>query len=177
MLLQSYISLFVLLKPTGSGKTTTIDCLTGALTPTDGCAKIFGLDTRTHMHQIRRDIGFCPQHNCLFPLLTVREHIQLFSRIKGLYAKVSKDETEEQVSKIIQEVALSEKSNTMAKHLSGGMKRKVSLVKYDVTRKDSFMLKLLDSYLRLTSLHQLSVAIAFCGGSKVCILDEATSGM
>jgi ATP-binding cassette subfamily A (ABC1) protein 3 len=136
-----------LLGHNGAGKTTTISCLTGALKPTSGYATVAGKDTRTQMHQIRQDIGICLQHDCLFPLLTVREHVQFFARVKGLYAKTSRADAERQVDQAIQDVALSEKRNTPSKNLSGGMKRK------------------------------LSVAIAFCGGSKVVLLDEPTSGM
>lgn len=99
------------------------------------------------MPAIRQDIGICLQHDCLFPQLTVREHIQFFSRLKGLYGKLSFVEVERQVDQALIDVALSEKRNTLSKNLSGGMKRK------------------------------LSVAIAFCGGSKVVMLDEPTSGM
>jgi len=120
--------------------------LTGALAPTEGYATIAGKDTRTQMSQIREDIGICLQHDCLFPLMTVREHVQFFARIKGLYANNTKEEAEAHVDQAIQDVALAEKRNTLSKNLSGGMKRK------------------------------LSVAIAFCGGSKVVLLDEPTSG-
>jgi ATP-binding cassette, subfamily A (ABC1), member 3 len=99
------------------------------------------------MPQIRQDIGICLQHDCLFPQLTVREHVQFFARLKGLYGKVSSTEAEKQVDQALIDVALSEKRNCLSKNLSGGMKRK------------------------------LSVAIAFCGGSKVVLLDEPTSGM
>ena len=137
-----------LLGHNGAGKTTTINCLTGAISPTGGYATIAGRDTRTQMHQIRQDMGICLQHDCLFPMLTVREHVQFFSRVKGLYATAAtKTEAEEHVDQAIRDVALLEKSNTLSKNLSGGMKRK------------------------------LSVAIAFCGGSKHVFLDEPTSGM
>lgn len=88
------------------------------------------------MPQIRQEIGVCLQHDCLFPQLTVKEHVQFFARIKGLYARMSHSEAEEKISSSIQDVALGEKSNCLSKDLSGGMKRK------------------------------LSVAIAFCGDSK-----------
>ena len=131
---------------TGAGKTTTISMLTGALAPTSGYAKVAGKDIRTQMGAIRQDIGICLQHDCLFPNLTVREHVQFFSRLKGLYTKVSRSEAEENVDEAIRDVALFEKRNTLSKNLSGGMKRK------------------------------LSVAMAFCGGSKIVLLDEPTSG-
>jgi ABC-type multidrug transport system ATPase subunit len=115
--------------------------------PTDGYATVAGKDIRTDLLGIRQDIGICLQHDCLFPELTVREHLQFFARLKGLYRQVSAAEAEDQIDQAIHDIALFEKRNTPAKNLSGGQKRK------------------------------LSVAIAFCGGSKVVLLDEPTSGM
>jgi len=111
--------------------------LTGAISPTEGTATIAGKDIRTSMATIRGDIGICLQHDCLFPNLTVREHVQFFSRVKGVYDKMSFAEAEAGVNEAIRDVALEEKSNTFSRNLSGGMKRKLSL------------------------------AMAFCGGSKV----------
>jgi ABC-type multidrug transport system ATPase subunit len=110
--------------------------LTGMMAATEGHATVSGKDTRTQMPQIRQEIGVCLQHDCLFPELTVKEHVQFFARIKGVYARMSHEEAEEKVAAAIQDVALTEKSNCLSVNLSGGMKRK------------------------------LSVAIAFCGDSK-----------
>lgn len=115
--------------------------------PSDGYATVTGKDIRTDLQAIRQDIGICLQHDCLFPDLTVREHLQFFSRLKGLYRQMTKPEAEAHIDEAIRDVALFEKRNTPSKNLSGGQKRK------------------------------LSVAIAFCGGSKVVLLDEPTSGM
>eukprot|EP00538_Stauroneis_constricta_P006033 CAMPEP_0119570644 /NCGR_PEP_ID=MMETSP1352-20130426/43716_1 /TAXON_ID=265584 /ORGANISM="Stauroneis constricta, Strain CCMP1120" /LENGTH=1964 /DNA_ID=CAMNT_0007620313 /DNA_START=556 /DNA_END=6450 /DNA_ORIENTATION=+ len=136
-----------LLGHNGAGKTTTISMLTGMFAPTEGYATIGGKDIRTEMPAIRQEIGICLQHDCLFPMLTVKEHVRFFARIKGMYAKMSAAEAEEKISQSIEDVALHEKRNTFSKNLSGGMKRK------------------------------LSVAIAFCGDSKTVLLDEPTSGM
>ena len=111
--------------------------LTGALAPSGGTATIIGKDIRRDMREIREDIGICLQHDCLFPKLTVREHVQFFSRLKGLYGKMSHAEAEANIDQAIRDVALEEKSHTYSSNLSGGMKRKLSL------------------------------AMAFCGGSKV----------
>jgi ABC-type multidrug transport system ATPase subunit len=121
--------------------------LTGMMAPSEGYATVAGKDIRTDMGAIRQEIGICLQHDCLFPELTVREHVQFFARLKGMYAKMSHQEAEAKIDISIQDVALGEKSNTLSKALSGGMKRK------------------------------LSVAIAFCGDSKTVLLDEPTSGM
>mmetsp|Transcript_43481 Transcript_43481/g.48976 ORF Transcript_43481/g.48976 Transcript_43481/m.48976 type:complete len:2055 (-) Transcript_43481:245-6409(-) len=136
-----------LLGHNGAGKTTTISMLTGMLEPTSGYATIAGKDIRSDMDGIRQGIGICLQHDCLFPELTVREHVAFFARVKGMYARMSRDEAEEKVDASIEDVALGEKRNTLSKNLSGGMMRK------------------------------LSVAIAFCGDSETVLLDEPTSGM
>lgn len=105
-----------------------------------------GKDIRTQTGQIRKDLGICLQHDCLFPQLTVREHVKFFAIIKGVYSEMGREEAEAHIDQSIADVALSEKRHTFSRNLSGGMKRK------------------------------LSVAIAFCGGSKVVLLDEPTSG-
>jgi len=136
-----------LLGHNGAGKTTTINMLTGMVPPTSGYATVAGYDTRTDLSLLRENIGVCLQHDCLFPQLSVLEHVIFFSKVKGLYAKKSKEECRKSVMTAIEDVALLEKRHSFAKDLSGGMKRK------------------------------LSVAIAFCGDSKVVFLDEPTSGM
>ena len=93
------------------------------------------------MDGIRQGIGICLQHDCLFPELTVREHVAFFARIKGMYSKMSYSEAEAKVDASIEDVALGEKRNTLSKNLSGGMKRK------------------------------LSVAIAFCGDRYVVLIE------
>jgi len=101
--------------------------LTGMLAPTSGYATIGGKDIRAEMDGIRQGIGICLQHDCLFPELTVREHVVFFARIKGMYSKMSYKEAEEKIDASIEDVALGEKRNTLSKNLSGGMKRKLSV--------------------------------------------------
>lgn len=129
-----------LLGHNGAGKTTTIGMLTGMVSPTSGHATVCGYDIRTDMALLRQNVGVCLQHDCLFPQLTVKEHIKFFTRIKGSNLNKSRDEVEQSVVTAIEDVDLAEKSNTFSKNLSGGMMRKLSL------------------------------AIAFCGDSKVVFL-------
>lgn len=131
----------------GAGKTTTIGMLTGMIPPTSGSAVVAGYDIRSDLTLLRQNVGVCLQHDCLFPQLTVLEHMIFFSKIKGFDSKKTKEECKQELLTAIEDVALLEKRHSFAKDLSGGMKRK------------------------------LSVAIAFCGNSKVVFLDEPTSGM
>ncbi|KAL6118634.1 uncharacterized protein ACO6RY_03402 [Pungitius sinensis] len=127
----------------GAGKTTTMSILTGLFPPTSGTALINGYDILTDMDSIRKYLGMCPQHNVLFNDLTVEEHIYFYARLKGR----SRAEVKIEMDQMIKDVGLPHKRKELAKNLSGGMQRK------------------------------LSVAIAFVGGSKVVILDEPTAGV
>jgi ATP-binding cassette, subfamily A (ABC1), member 3 len=72
---------------------------------------------------IRQLTGICPQHNVLFPFLTVKEHLMFFGRIKGLGGSHLIDS----VNQSIEDVGLVEKRDVLSSALSGGMKRKLSL--------------------------------------------------
>ncbi|KAM9335582.1 phospholipid-transporting ATPase ABCA1 [Symphorus nematophorus] len=127
----------------GAGTGTLPSILTGLFPPTSGTALINGYDIHTDMDSIRNYLGMCPQHNVLFNELTVEEHIYFYARLKGR----SSDEVKTEMDQMIQDVGLPHKRKDLARNLSGGMQRK------------------------------LSVAIAFVGGSKIVILDEPTAGV
>jgi len=112
-----------LLGHNGAGKTTTIAMLTGLIDPTSGFAHVGGKDVQTQMANIRQDLGVCPQHDILYPDLTVREHLKLFATFKGMPSRNIGSKVEEMIA----EVGLTEKADTQSKKLSGGMKRKLSV--------------------------------------------------
>ena len=68
----------------GAGKSTTMNVLTGMLSPTKGSALINGYSIENEMGMIRKSLGLCPQHNMLFVDLTVEEHMIFFGMLKGL---------------------------------------------------------------------------------------------
>uniref|UniRef100_A0A8C0MPP4 ABC transporter domain-containing protein n=1 Tax=Canis lupus familiaris TaxID=9615 RepID=A0A8C0MPP4_CANLF len=133
----------VLLGPNGAGKTTTMSILTGLTLPTSGKVYINGYDISKDMNHVRNNLGFCPQDDILFAELTVSEHLYFYCVIKGVPPEIRPTE----VNKMLTSFGLLEKHDAIAKSLSGGMKRKLSII------------------------------IALIGGSKVVILDEPTSGM
>lgn len=61
-------------------------------------------------------MGVCPQHDILFDNLTVKEHLEMFASFKGM----DKEKTPSAVRKIIEDVDLLEKTDYLAKNLSGG---------------------------------------------------------
>ncbi len=71
-----------LLGHNGAGKTTLISMLTGMLPISGGSASIGSRSVEHDMAAIRHEIGVCPQHNILFPELTVTEHLIMFAAFK-----------------------------------------------------------------------------------------------
>ncbi|KAG7459155.1 ATP-binding cassette sub-family A member 1-like isoform X1 [Solea senegalensis] len=107
----------------GAGKTTTMSILTGLFPPTSGTAYILGQDIRTELDVIRQSLGVCPQHNVLFSMLTVEEHIWFYSRLKGL----SEQQVKGEIEQILQDTGLPHKRKSRTSTLSGGMQRKLSV--------------------------------------------------
>eukprot|EP00953_Heterococcus_sp_UTEX-ZZ885_P016383 9212-Heterococcus_DN1.PRE.1 len=72
---------------------------------------------------VREDLGVCPQHDVLYPDLTVTEHLRMFATFKGVPSKAIASE----VDTMIRSVGLVEKRNEKSAGLSGGQKRKLSV--------------------------------------------------
>ncbi|XP_008404880.1 ATP-binding cassette sub-family A member 1 isoform X2 [Poecilia reticulata] len=107
----------------GAGKTTTISVLTGLFPPTSGTVYVKGLDIRYDMDIIRKTLGVCPQHNILFDMLTVEEHVWFYGCLKGLPEEKVMDE----MNALLEDVGLLQKRHDQTRNLSGGMQRKLSV--------------------------------------------------
>ena len=115
--------IFGLLGPNGSGKTTTINCLSGLINPTSGLLKVGGYDVQKESGKVRQILGICPQETALYPYLSGKENIELFG---DLYC-VPKETLKKNVEYVIEKVGLSEEINRKVGKYSGGMKRRVSI--------------------------------------------------
>ncbi|KAG7390389.1 ATP-binding cassette sub- A member 12 [Phytophthora pseudosyringae] len=107
----------------GAGKTTTMKMLTGDVPPSSGTATLGGFNILREQIEVRRQIGYCPQFDALFDLLTVREHLELFGAIKG----VPQSSMDRVVMEKIRQLNLSDFEHKLAGSLSGGNKRKLSV--------------------------------------------------
>ena len=68
-------------------------------------------------------MGVCPQHDVLFELMTVEEHLSIFYDLKGADPKLKAKEIE----KLLKDVGLTDSKKKQAMQLSGGNKRKLSV--------------------------------------------------
>lgn len=115
-------SVFGILGPNGSGKTTTLRMLTTILQPTDGQIIIEGEGYKTNPQKIRLDIGYVPQKDALYQHLTVWENVDCF-----FAAYPYKDDRKARIKKVLEDVDLWEARGMFARRLSGGMAKRLSI--------------------------------------------------
>ncbi|EGG24684.1 ABC transporter A family protein [Cavenderia fasciculata] len=114
---------FGLLGLNGAGKTTTLSMLSGDTHPTSGAASINGYDLITERSNALSSIGSCPQFDALVPLLSGREQLTLYCRIKG----IPEHQIPGTVDAFVSMMDLGGISDSNVGGYSGGNKRKVSL--------------------------------------------------
>jgi ABC-type lipopolysaccharide export system ATPase subunit len=107
----------------GAGKTTTMNILTGLIPSSSGHAVIYDKDIRTDINVIRKNLGWCPQHNILFDKLTVEEHLWFYAKLKCM-GDVSIGQL---IEHMLEDTGLTKKRHNMVNQLSGGMQRKLSV--------------------------------------------------
>lgn len=112
-----------LLGTNGAGKSTLMKTLTGVHKPTHGNAFIFGLDVSEDIAHLQEIMGVCPQEDLLWPELTAREHLHIYSRFKGIL----EDEIEQHCLDILTAIGLLLEADNRVATYSGGMKRRLSV--------------------------------------------------
>ena len=105
----------------GAGKTTTLKMITGDTFPTSGSGKLNGYDLVYDQLHVRQHVGYCSQFSALLNRLTVREHLELFCRIK--HAR----DIDQSVETLLDRLALRPFAGKLAGSLSGGNQRKLSV--------------------------------------------------
>ncbi|XP_037056528.1 ATP-binding cassette sub-family A member 17-like isoform X4 [Peromyscus leucopus] len=113
----------VLLGHNGAGKTTVCSILTGLISPSKGQAYVLGCEVSKDLAQVRKSLGWCPQHDILFDNFTVTDHLSFYGQLKGL----SRQNCHEEIEEMLPLLGLKDKWNSRCKFLSWGMKRKLSL--------------------------------------------------
>lgn len=114
-------SLFGLIGPDGSGKTTLYQILTTLLNPDEGSATVADLDVVKDYRKLRTEIGYMPERFSLYPDLTVDENLHFFASLFGVDVKDNFD----LIAPIFNQ--LKKFPNRRAGALSGGMKQKLAL--------------------------------------------------
>lgn len=120
-----------LLGVNGSGKSTMFEILTAGTAPTTGSALIDACDVTLEPQQAATRYGYCPQGNILFEEMSVREHLELFYRLRRSHQHFATSQAlpveHAVMNLILQKLDLVPVANTWAQHLSGGNKRRLML--------------------------------------------------
>ncbi len=117
--------LFSLLGPNGAGKTTTIRILTGLTKPDEGSILVFGQELSKDEISAKRLIGYVPQQVNLDVELTVYENLL----IHGLLFNMSLKEIRERIEELLTLADLADRRSAKVKELSGGMRRRLLIVR------------------------------------------------
>ena len=116
-------SICALLGHNGAGKTTAIKILSTLIKPSSGQAIVAGFDVVDNPAEVRASIGVTGQDAALDPLLTGRENLILFSRLRGMKRKQARSRADE----LIEQFDLVKAANRPVTDYSGGMRRRVDI--------------------------------------------------
>jgi ABC-2 type transport system ATP-binding protein len=107
----------------GAGKSTLIKILLGLLDPTSGTARVLGHDIATGADQIRRLVGYMPEHDCLPPDVSASDFVVHMGRMSGLPRTVAR----ERAADVLRHVGLDEERYRPMGGYSTGMKQRAKL--------------------------------------------------
>jgi len=111
------------LGPNGAGKSTTMRILTGFLAPSEGTARVAGLDVRTNRLEASRHLGYLPENGPLYNDMTPLEHMRFFGEARGLTG----DRLEKRMRHVAEQCGLSDVWEKPAGKLSRGYRQRVGL--------------------------------------------------
>jgi ABC-2 type transport system ATP-binding protein len=117
--------IFGLLGPNGAGKSTLIRILTTLMKPTSGRASIESYDVTEEPEKIRSRIGVCPQNSTLDLELSAFDNLDFYGRLQDVDDKT----LEKRIPELLAMVELGDRAHARVSTFSGGMRRKLEIVR------------------------------------------------
>ena len=122
--------------PNGAGKTTSLKIICTLLKPQFGQVRVFGHDVRTEVREIRRRLGFMPDHFSMYRQMTVYEYLDFFAAAYGFGLKDRTDICEQ----VLELTEMGGRRDDLISGLSRGMQQRVSLARVLVNDPDLLLL-------------------------------------
>ncbi|MGI4835244.1 MAG: ATP-binding cassette domain-containing protein [Janthinobacterium lividum] len=111
------------LGPNGAGKSTTMKMALGYVPPTAGTVRVAGFDVREQPLEVRRRVGYLPEHNPLYLDMYVHEYLEFIGGVHGLRGRALR----QRVAWLVQRVGLTREQNKQIGALSKGYRQRVGL--------------------------------------------------
>lgn len=116
---------FGFIGPNGAGKSTTMKVLACLLKPTEGQARVDGLDIRIDAAEIRRIVGYMPDFLGVYDDLTVDEYLQFFASAFS----IPRTRRRALIAEVLELTDLTEKRHAMVDSLSRGMQQRLGVAR------------------------------------------------
>lgn len=111
------------LGPNGAGKSTTFKITTGFLPSTEGTVSVAGFTVAEQAMEVKKVIGYLPEHNPLYLDMFVHEYLQFVGGLYGMKGKTLKDK----VGEMVERCGLTREQNKKIETLSKGYRQRVGL--------------------------------------------------
>lgn len=154
-----------LLGPNGAGKSTLMKILTGYIPPTSGTASVYGHDVLFETEEVKKIVGYLPEHNPLYLDMYIKEYLEF---VAGIH-KLGKD-SKIRIREIIEKTGLGPEQNKKIGTISKGYRQRVGLAQALIHNPEVLILDEPTSGLDPNQLLEIRELIKGIGKEKTVIL-------
>jgi len=154
------------LGPNGAGKSTTLKILTGYLAPSEGSARIAGLDVNSHRIEAATRLGYLPEDGPLYPEMTPLELLRFFGEARGL----SKRRLQGCIPAVVEQCSLQAVLEKPIHKLSKGYRQRVGMAQVLLHEPDILIMDEPTGGLDPNQIHDVRALIRQLGKTKTILL-------
>jgi gliding motility-associated transport system ATP-binding protein len=154
------------LGPNGAGKTTTMRLITGYVPPSSGTAKVAGFDVQEQPLEVKRRLGYLPEHPPLYPEMLVRPYLEFVARIRA----VPRRQIKARVDRAIERCGLQAVAGRLIGVLSKGFQQRVGLAQAILHEPDLLILDEPTNGLDIPTVHGMRDILRGMKDRGTCIL-------
>lgn len=151
------------LGPNGAGKSTTMKMLTGYIAPSSGDATVAGYSILEDSLEVRRKVGYLPEHNPLYLNMYVKEYLQFVAGVHRIKQK------KQRISTLIEMTGLGREQHKLVGALSKGYRQRVGLAQAMIHDPEVLILDEPTSGLDMNQLVEIRSLIKALGQEKTVI--------